>query len=105
MHTYRTHTCNELRRENIGQKVKLSGWINRKRDHSNLIFIDLRDHYGITQCVVDRESKCISIADNISLESVISVVGTIVVREDEAINSKIGTGEIELIVEEIIVLS
>jgi aspartyl-tRNA synthetase len=105
MHTYRTHTCNELRNEHVGQRVKLSGWINRKRDHSNLIFIDLRDHYGITQCVVERESKCISVADDAPLESVISVTGTIVARAEEALNSKIPTGEIELHVEEITVLS
>lgn len=105
MHTYRTHTCNELRSENAGSRIKLSGWINRKRDHSNLIFIDLRDHYGITQCVVDRESKCISLADDLPLESVISIVGTVVLREDEAINTKIDTGQIEIIVEEVVVLS
>lgn len=105
MHTYRTHTCNQLRKEHVDTKVKLSGWINRKRDHSNLIFIDLRDHYGITQCVVDRESKCINLADDLPLESVITVVGTVVVREDEAINSKIPTGDIEIVVDEIVVLS
>lgn len=105
MHIYRTHTCNELRSEHVGKRVKLSGWINRKRDHSNLIFIDLRDHYGITQCVVERDNKCINLADEVSLESVISVVGTVVEREEEAINPKIATGYIELQVEEIVLLS
>lgn len=105
MHTYRTHTCNELRKEQVDTKVKLSGWINRKRDHSNLIFIDLRDHYGITQCVVDRESKCINLADDLPLESVITIIGTVVAREDEAVNSKIPTGDIEVVVDEIIVQS
>ncbi len=105
MYTYRTHTCNELRTEQVGSKVKLSGWVNRKRDHSNLIFLDLRDHYGVTQCVINRESKCIAIADDIPLESVISVSGVLLARDQEAINSKLPTGNVELQVEEITVLS
>lgn len=91
---YRTHTCQELRAQNAGQKVKLSGWIHRKRNLGNLCFIDLRDHYGITQCVVDSSSELFEKIENIRVESVITIDGEVVVRE--SINKNMPTGDIEV---------
>lgn len=105
MHAYRTHTCGELRKNDAGQAVKLSGWVHRKRDHGNLLFIDLRDHYGITQCVFNQESPCFSFAESLRVESVISVIGHVVERTIETVNSRMGTGEIELGVTEVILQS
>jgi aspartyl-tRNA synthetase len=87
MHTYRTHTCGELRLDNASQTARLSGWIHRKRDHGNLLFIDLRDHYGITQCVVDVSSPVFKVAETLRLESVITVTGKVVERTPETISS------------------
>jgi aspartyl-tRNA synthetase len=101
MHIYRTHTCGELRQTHAGQVVRLSGWVHRKRDHGNLLFIDLRDHYGLTQCVIDMDSPAFKIAEGLRNESVITVRGTIVHRTAETINRKMPTGEIELQVEHI----
>jgi aspartyl-tRNA synthetase len=96
MHAYRTHTCGALRLADAGRKVRLAGWVHRKRDHGSLLFIDLRDHYGITQCVIDRSSPLFAEADSRRLESVISVTGTVVKRSPETVNPKLPTGEVEL---------
>src|SRR3989338_8080211 len=105
MHLYRTHTCGELRKEHQGSQVKLSGWVHRKRDHGQLLFIDLRDHYGLMQCVFDCNSPIFKAAESLKNESVITVIGKIVEREAETINSKMPTGEVELLVEDLIVQS
>lgn len=99
MHPYRTHTCGQLRKENKDQRVRLSGWVHRKRDHGNLLFIDLRDHYGITQCVIQTSSPLFSLAERATLESVLTVSGNVVERSPNTINKDIPTGEIELDIE------
>jgi aspartyl-tRNA synthetase len=96
MHLYRTHTCGELTRASVGQSVRLSGWVHRKRDHGNLLFVDLRDHYGITQCVIDTSSPIFRDVETARVESVITVTGKIVARSPETVNPKLPTGEIEL---------
>ena len=96
MKTYRTHTCNELNIKNIGENVLLSGWINKKRDHGNLLFIDLRDNYGITQCVIDNKNKLFSKIEKIPLETVVQFEGEVVKREKETINKELNSGEIEI---------
>ena len=96
MNKYRTHNCNELRKKNVGNKVFLSGWINKKRDHGNLLFIDLRDNYGITQCIIDRENKNFSSLEKTQLETVIKIEGDVVNRSKDTINNDIDTGEIEV---------
>lgn len=97
MHPYRTHHCNALRQEHIGQQVKLSGWIHRKRDHGNLLFIDLRDHYGITQCVITVDAEFLDVATHTRNETVVTVVGEVVAREKETINDTLPTGHIEVV--------
>ncbi len=104
-HTYRTHKCNEINKSLVGETVTLSGWIHRKRDHGQLIFVDLRDHYGISQIVSDTQKDTFDILEKISLESVISVHGKVVERSAETINHNIPTGEVELQVDKIIILS
>lgn len=100
MHAYRTHNCNQLRKSDSGKEVKLSGWVHRKRDHGGVLFIDLRDHYGVTQLVFPQGGKVsTNIADAIRYESVITITGKVVDRAAEAINPKMPTGEIEIIVE------
>lgn len=96
MNKYRTHKCNELNVSNINFKVKLSGWIHSKRDHGGLIFIDLRDQYGITQCVVDNSKSFFDDVEKLRVESVITVEGEVVKRDDEAVNKDLNTGEIEV---------
>ena len=105
MHAYRTHTCGELRLGDAGRAVRLSGWVHRKRDHGQLLFIDLRDHYGLTQCVIDSSSPLFKLADAQRLESVITVTGRVVERSTETINPKLPTGEIELQIAELAVHS
>ncbi|MDA9180066.1 OB-fold nucleic acid binding domain-containing protein, partial [Emcibacteraceae bacterium] len=106
MHEYRSHTCNDLRSEQSGEVVRLSGWVHRKRDHGGLLFIDLRDHYGVTQCVFDSDFKNIfDIADNVRAESVIRVEGEVIKRDNEAINPDLPTGEVEILVKKVDVLS
>jgi aspartyl-tRNA synthetase len=102
---YRTHTCAVLRPEHIGQTVRLAGWVHRKRDHGNLLFIDLRDHYGLTQCVVTPESPAFAVAEGLRNESVISVAGTVVGRTQENVNPNLPTGLIEVDLNAIDVLS
>ncbi len=101
MHPYRTHTCGQLRIEHAGQEVRLSGWIHRKRDHGNLLFIDLRDHYGLAQCVIDTSSPLFPVAEKARPESVITVTGTVVKRSADTVNPNLPTGEVELQVREI----
>jgi aspartyl-tRNA synthetase len=105
MHAYRTHTCGALRLGDAGQSSRLSGWVHRKRDHGQLLFVDLRDHYGVTQCVIDVSSPLFAAADALRLESVITVTGKIVARSDETINPNLPTGEIELVIAELEVQS
>lgn len=101
MHLYRSHHCDALRLENADETVRLSGWVHRTRDHGNLLFVDLRDHYGITQCVVDSSSPNFAQVEILSNESVITVTGPVKKRSDETINTNILTGEVEVWVEEI----
>ncbi len=96
MHAYRTHTCGALRMAEVGQQVRLSGWVHRKRDHGNLVFIDLRDHYGLTQCVLDVSSPLFKAVEQTRVESVVTVTGKVVQRPPETANPKLPTGEIEL---------
>ena len=102
---YRTHNCGELREANVGSVVKLSGWVHKKRDHGNLLFIDLRDHYGITQCVVDPKSEAFSEVEKIRLESVVTVEGEVILRSPDTINSERPTGKIEVRIDKFTVLS
>jgi len=96
LHKYRTHNCSELNLNDKGKKVFLSGWINKKRDHGNLLFIDLRDNYGLTQCVIDKSNKFFNDLEKIQLETVIKVEGVVVERSKDTINQEIKTGEIEI---------
>jgi aspartyl-tRNA synthetase len=96
MHEYRTHTCGELTKEHINTTVKLSGWVHRKRDHGNLLFIDLRDHYGLTQLVVTNDDTFLDAATNVRYESVITITGKVVARSEETVNKNIPTGAIEI---------
>ena len=98
MNKYRSHYCNELRKNSVGNNVTLSGWINKKRDHGNLLFIDLRDNYGITQCIIDKENSNFNKLEKIQLETVIKVEGKVIDRSNETINKEISTGEIEVII-------
>ena len=104
MNKYRTHNCNELRKEDVGKKVVLSGWVNKKRDHGNLLFVDLRDNYGITQFIVEKENKSFSDLEKIQLETVIKIEGKVINRSDETINPDIQTGEIEVVIEKFEIL-
>ena len=96
MHIYRTHTCNALTAAEVGREARLSGWVHRKRDHGNLLFIDLRDHYGITQCVIDTSSQLFKVVEAVRVESVVTITGKVVNRPAETVNAKLATGEIEL---------
>jgi aspartyl-tRNA synthetase len=96
MHPYRTHTCGQLRPEHSGETVRLSGWIHRKRDHGNLLFVDLRDHYGLTQCVVDSDSPVFSVVEGARVESVLTLTGRVALRPAETANDKLATGAVEL---------
>jgi aspartyl-tRNA synthetase len=100
LNKYRTHKCNELRKSDVDKSVSLSGWINKKRNHGNLLFIDLRDNYGITQCIIDKENRNFSELEKTQLETVIKVNGKVVNRSDETKNKDIETGEIEVAISE-----
>jgi aspartyl-tRNA synthetase len=100
LHPYRTNTCGELRLENAGQRARLSGWVHRKRDHGNLLFLDLRDHYGLTQCVIEVTSALFGQVEAARPESVITVTGPIEKRSDDTINAELPTGEVELRIED-----
>jgi len=103
MHPYRTHNCGQLRNENADEVVRISGWIHRKRDHGNLLFVDLRDHYGMTQCVIDISSPLFKVAENARPESVIIVTGTVVKRSADTINVSLPTGDVEVAIEQLMV--
>ena len=96
MHAYRSHTCVELRLGDVGKVVRLSGWVHRKRDHGHLLFVDLRDHYGLTQVVADTASPAFKTLDRVRVESVVTVEGEVVARSSETVNSNLPTGEIEV---------
>ena len=98
MNKYRTHNCNELRKKDLDKDISISGWINKKRDHGNLLFIDLRDNYGITQCIIDKENKNFLELEKTQLETVIKIQGKVVNRSNETINKDIETGEIEVVI-------
>ena len=104
MNKYRTHTCGELTKDNSGKGVVLSGWINKKRDHGNLLFIDLRDNYGMTQCIIDKSNENFKSLEKIQLESVIKINGKVVERTKETINTDLQTGEIEININSFVVL-
>ncbi|HET6368703.1 MAG TPA: aspartate--tRNA ligase [Pseudomonadales bacterium] len=101
MHAYRTHTCGQLRAAEVGKPARLSGWVHRKRDHGQLLFIDLRDHHGITQCVINAGSASFEAASALRLESVVTMTGTVVARGADVVNPKLPTGEVELAVDEL----
>ena len=105
MHPYRTTTCGALRLAASGTETRLAGWVHRKRDHGQLLFIDLRDHYGVTQCVIDISSPLFKAVDALKLESVISVSGKVVRRSAETVNPKLPTGEVEVQIAALEVLS
>jgi aspartyl-tRNA synthetase len=100
MHRYRSHTCAELRADNVGQEARLSGWVHRVRDHGHLVFVDLRDHYGITQCVVEADHKMFEAARVLKSETVLTVTGPVVRRDEETSNDRLPTGEVELHIRE-----
>ena len=104
MNKYRTHNCNELRKDDLNKDISISGWINKKRDHGNLLFIDLRDNYGITQCIVDKENKNFLDLEKTQLETVIKVNGKVVNRSNDTVNKDIETGEIEVVINEFEIL-
>src|SRR5512134_3876123 len=101
MHPYRTDTCDALRSADAGRTVRLSGWVHRKRDHGNLLFIDLRDHYGVTQTVIDAGSPLFDEATAVRPESVITVTGEVVPRSPETVNRALATGEVEVRIAEL----
>ena len=98
MNKYRTHNCDELKLDHAGNEVIISGWINKKRDHGNLLFIDLRDNYGVTQCIIDKENSNFEKLEKLQLETVIKIDGKVVKRSGDSINKEINTGEIEVII-------
>ncbi|MCH8092271.1 MAG: hypothetical protein IIC57_07985 [Proteobacteria bacterium] len=99
MHAYRTHSCGELRLSHAGETARLSGWVHRKRDHGQLLFVDLRDTFGLTQCVIDVSSPLFAELEAVRVESVITVTGPVVERDPETVNPNLPTGEVELRVE------
>ena len=105
MHAYRSHTCADLRSSDVGSTVRLSGWIHRKRDHGGVLFVDLRDHYGLTQLVAAAGSDALKTLDSLRSESVVTVSGTVVAREGGAVNPKLATGEIEVQVKDVAIQS
>jgi len=105
MHPYRTHNCGQLTLENADQEVRLSGWIHRKRDHGNLLFVDLRDHYGLTQCVIDISSPLFAALESARPESVVTITGPVVKRTEDTINPNLPTGSIEVSIKEVTVES
>lgn len=105
LHAYRTHTCGQLRKSDVGAQVRVSGWVHRVRDHGGLLFIDLRDHYGITQCVIEPESPVFAIADRLRAEWVVRIDGKVVARSEDTVNPALPTGEVEIRISDIAVLS
>ena len=105
MNAYRTHTCEQLRKDLVGEGVTLSGWVHRKRDHGNLLFLDLRDHYGVTQCVLESDSSVFPLLDKVRQESVVTVSGKVTERSAETVNTSLPTGDVEVYISEFSVLS
>ncbi|HVZ37262.1 MAG TPA: amino acid--tRNA ligase-related protein, partial [Polyangiaceae bacterium] len=105
LHRYRTHNCNELTRAHVDQEVRLSGWVHKKRDHGNLLFVDLRDHFGLTQLVAEKDSQSFATLEGLKSESVICVTGRVAARDAENVNPNLGTGQIEVRVTAVEVLS
>ena len=105
LHAYRSHTCAQLRDSDVGSEVRLSGWVHRKRDHGNLLFVDLRDHYGITQIVTDTDSPAHAVLDRLRAESVVTITGDVVARSPETVNAGLATGAIEVRAREVSVQS
>ena len=105
MNLYRSHNCGELNLNHIDKDVYISGWVNKKRDHGGLLFIDLRDEYGITQCVVNSDNSKFKILESLKLESVIKISGKVIRRSDDTINKSLPTGEIEVLATNIEILS
>src|SRR5690606_23621741 len=103
-HRYRSHTCGELRETHVGSTARLSGWVHRVRDHGGLLFIDLRDHYGITQCVVDPDSPAFAAAEMLRAEWCVRIDGEVKRRSEETVNPVLPTGEVEVFIREIEVL-
>lgn len=100
MHPFRTHTCNELTADHVGQQVKLSGWVHRKRDHGGVIFIDMRDHYGLTQVVIQPDKPFFAESEHAKNESVITIVGEVIARSEDTVNTNLATGAIEVVATE-----
>ena len=105
MHAYRTHNCGALTKGQVGETVRLSGWVHNKRDHGGVLFVDLRDHYGITQVVADSDSPALPVLEKLKLESVVTIDGTVKARADAAVNPNLPTGEIEVFAREVTVQS
>ena len=103
MHEYRSHNCSELRPSDVGKQARLSGWIHRKRDHGNLLFVDLRDHFGITQVVSETGSDAFRTLDDARVETVVTVTGKVVARDDETVNANLPTGAVELVADTVVV--
>ncbi len=105
LHPYRSHHCEALRSTDIGQTVRLSGWIHRKRDHGGVVFIDLRDHYGLTQCVTDSTDSAFAKAEDVRNETVVTITGKVRARSEDTVNANLPTGEIEVHIEDFIIQS
>ena len=105
MHPYRTHSCADLRPEQVGQTVRLSGWINRKREHAGPLFIDLRDHHGITQCVILESNPAYEALRRARVETVVTLTGELKARAADAVNAKLPTGAVELYVDDVVIQS
>jgi aspartyl-tRNA synthetase len=105
MHPYRSHTCGALSREHVGENVRLSGWVHRKRDHGGVLFVDLRDHYGITQIVADSDSAALPLLEGVRVESVVTIEGVVKARNEATVNANLATGAIEVFAKAVTVLS
>jgi len=105
MHAYRTHVCGQLRSNNVGETVRVSGWVHRKRDHGDLVFIDLRDHYGMVQIVTEVDGPAFAVIESLRNESVVTITGRVVARSPEAVNPNLPTGEIEIRIDDAVVQS
>ena len=105
MHLYRTHNCGALRKNDVGKSVRLSGWVHRVRDHGGLLFIDLRDHYGLTQAVADPKSPAFALAEKLRPECVVRIEGEVVARTSDTVNANLPTGEVEVRIRSLDVLS
>ena len=105
MNKFRTHNCSEISEKDLNKNVTISGWLHRRRDHGNLIFIDIRDHYGITQCVTENNNKFFSILEKIKPESVLKINGKVIEREKGTENLELKTGKIEIQIHGLEILS